>query len=360
MKSQEPRRVLLWTTAYADLLTTGPVGGIGVQMRFWAQAFRAHGWNVFSFYANITPKKCDNCMFIKNNEPHSVFFPLHFFVTLWVLLKISPEVVILRGGKNRNLAFVAFWCKVLGIKAVQFFGSDADFVKDYRTLTFAEMINRRMFNWGLKRIKYFVAQNDAQQTQLREIITDAKSIIIPNIWSEVGEMNHEEEKVILWVGNTRSLKRPQWVFEIAKDFPEENFVLIGGNADSKVYDECVSLAADSDNVRFLGGLPFYETNEWFSRAKVLLCTSEYEGFPNTFLQAWANDVPVLSTVNPGNRITDKKLGFVCNNINEFKVNLGTLLEKECYTQCQEAINSYFVEAHSLDSNYKKLTSFLGV
>ncbi|MBD5325298.1 MAG: glycosyltransferase [Bacteroides sp.] len=360
MKSQNPRRVLLWTTAYADLLTAGPVGGIGVQMMFWAQAFQKSGWNVFSFYAQTKPKECDICTFIKNNEPHSVFFPLHFFVTLWILLKIKPEVVLLRGGKNRNLAFVAFWCKILGIKAVQFFASDVDFVKDYRTLTFAEMINRRMFNWGLKWIKYFVVQNDSQQAQLQKLITTANPIIIPNIWGEVGEANHDEEKVILWVGNTRSLKRPQWVFEIAKDFPEENFVLIGGNADPKVYDECVSLAADSDNVRFLGGLPFSETNEWFSKAKVLLCTSEYEGFPNTFLQAWSNGVPVLSTVNPGNRITDKNLGFVCKDINEFKEMLRAILEKERYSKCQDAINRYFAEAHSLDFNYKKLTSFLGV
>jgi glycosyltransferase involved in cell wall biosynthesis len=47
-------------------------------------------------------------------------------------------------------------------------------------------------------------------------------------------------------------------------------------------------------VEYVGQKTLAEVNELLARAHVLVNTSEHEGFPNTFIQAWMREVPVVS------------------------------------------------------------------
>lgn len=49
-----------------------------------------------------------------------------------------------------------------------------------------------------------------------------------------------------------------------------------------------------DNVNFTGFVPPDEIHEYYRRASLLVCTSEYEDFPNTFLEAWRYATPVVT------------------------------------------------------------------
>ncbi len=71
------RRVVLWTTAYADLLTGARPGGIGVQMMFWSKVFVDNGWRVYSLYNQKEPDKCENCSFLKEKETHLSSFYIY-------------------------------------------------------------------------------------------------------------------------------------------------------------------------------------------------------------------------------------------------------------------------------------------
>ena len=65
------------------------------------------------------------------------------------------------------------------------------------------------------------------------------------------------------------------------------------------------------NPRFeaLGGLSMEETLKWFEKAKVLVVTSDGEGFSNVFIQAWAYRVQILSlSVDPDDLLRDKGMG----------------------------------------------------
>jgi glycosyltransferase involved in cell wall biosynthesis len=51
----------------------------------------------------------------------------------------------------------------------------------------------------------------------------------------------------------------------------------------------------------------------YRNALALLCTSAYEGFPNTFLEAWSHGIPVVSTIDPDNLIARRGLGAVAQD-----------------------------------------------
>lgn len=358
------RKVILWNSATAELLTGGKPGGIGVQLLFWAQAFSHKRWTVYSFYQKDKPHASDLpcCSWLKQFETKPWYFFLYFFFALWIFIKIRPQLIICRGGGDRNLMFIAFWARVFRAKCVVFFGSDADLTNNYSQLSFSKQINNKTFRLGLRLVKYFVVQNDFQHHQLTSLLKQVNVLQIPNIWGDLKnniiDNLQSNRRYILWVGNTRALKRPQWVFEIAKLLPDEKFIMIGGNSDNSVYQECIDRNNIQSNVDFLGGMQFLETNNYFTNAKILLCTSEYEGFPNTFLQAWANNVPVLSTVNPSDRISKYNLGRICDSIDEFVNSIKELNDINIYTNICDSISHYFVEAHSCKSAYTKLMQFL--
>jgi glycosyltransferase involved in cell wall biosynthesis len=64
------------------------------------------------------------------------------------------------------------------------------------------------------------------------------------------------------------------------------------------------------NVAWRGFLPHEQLQEVYRRTAILLCTSESEGFPNVFLEAWGHGVPTLSTVDPDGLIAAHALGEV--------------------------------------------------
>ena len=102
-------------------------------------------------------------------------------------------------------------------------------------------------------------------------------------------------------------------------------------------------------------LSFSETNEFFSQVKLVICTSIYEGFPNTFLQAWANNVPVITTFDPSGLVKSNGLGEVCINIEEFVESINRFMaEDNYYEQIESNIKKYFLKAHNSDFQYNRL------
>ena len=56
-------------------------------------------------------------------------------------------------------------------------------------------------------------------------------------------------------------------------------------------------------------------------AKLFINTSDLEGFPTTYLQAWQRGVPVLSFVNPDDLINPNRLGKVVKDLDEMSAAL---------------------------------------
>ena len=55
-------------------------------------------------------------------------------------------------------------------------------------------------------------------------------------------------------------------------------------------------------------MPYRDVSAFYSRARVLVNTSDVEGFPNTYLQAWASGTPVVAFFDPDGVIAREGLG----------------------------------------------------
>jgi glycosyltransferase involved in cell wall biosynthesis len=69
-------------------------------------------------------------------------------------------------------------------------------------------------------------------------------------------------------------------------------------------------AAGLANVTVHENIPWTEIDEFFEQAGLLVNTSTYEGFPNTFAQAAMHGTPILSwTVDPDGVLTRYRIGI---------------------------------------------------
>jgi len=164
-----------------------------------------------------------------------------------------------------------------------------------------------------------ICQTLSQQKKFKKNF-NLNSIVIP-IGHPVPTKKVKKEKkpLVLWVANIKPIKRPELFIELAQRMRNSGmrFVMIG-RPDEKGYQQRIdSLLKNNPNIEFLGELDLYSTNDWISKACVLVNTSESEGFSNTFVQAWMRETPVLSmNTDPDSMISKEGLGAMVADIDD--------------------------------------------
>jgi len=173
--------------------------------------------------------------------------------------------------------------------------------------------NDIVFNYLLKRSDYVTIQHSGQQ--LNSSSRKSKTILFPNIFnfSNITPRKNSEGEYFVHVGSLTVLKGSINLLRLLRKIDKKNnkFVIIGKPKDSRserIYEELGKL----ENVILMGAVDHQQAMETIANAKALISTSNFEGFPNIFLEAWATGVPVISLkVNPGNIIQKRGLGISC-------------------------------------------------
>ncbi|MEW4490084.1 glycosyltransferase family 4 protein [Thalassoglobus sp. JC818] len=115
----------------------------------------------------------------------------------------------------------------------------------------------------------------------------------------------------LWVGRADPVhKQPQHLIELAKLCPEVRFLMIMNPRD----DVCESQIRETapSNVQIVDRVSFAEMPALYKNASMLINTSSLEGFPNTFLQAAASSIPILSLNVEEEFLKRTQAGFCAN------------------------------------------------
>lgn len=264
------------------------------------------------------------------------------YTIIKALLSADADIYYVRGS-SFILALVVLVARLRG-RSVVFCGAyDLDF--DPERLRLPNFRDRWLYFWGLKRVDAVIAQNEAQQRMARDNFSlDARKI--HNCYPAAVNRSALLPEA-LWVGNFRDTKNPETYLTLARDIPEIQFVMIGGKPGQRDFLQIEQAAKAIPNLNFLGFQPLEETEKYFDRVRVLVNTSEYEGFPNTFLQAWSRGIPVVSFIDPDGLVSRNQLGWVVKNLSEMTACIRAIMNNELGFD-SEQIRNYFAENHLVE------------
>jgi glycosyltransferase involved in cell wall biosynthesis len=169
----------------------------------------------------------------------------------------------------------------------------------------------RVLGQGVRAADIVIAQSEEQRRELQRRGIAAQ--VVPSIYQRAVPIGEAEPIDMLWVGNTTPVKRWEYAYEIARRLPHRRMAVAMNNCSASEYARTQEEASRIPSIRFLGMVSRDALEEWYRNTPLLLNTSVREGFPNTFLEAWAQGTAVLSlNVDPDGVIGRYGLGEVVN------------------------------------------------
>ncbi len=183
-------------------------------------------------------------------------------------------------------------------------------------------LRRRLEKWsteyGIRHADRIVTQTQQQNSLLQRYYGRQADAVIANFHPEPAEpIDKSGPQAVLWIANLKPWKRPEVFVRLAqalRDLPGVRFIMVGaapGGAKNAAWrDVLLQEISRLPNLAYLGHRSHAEVNQLLARATVFVNTSEYEGFPNTFIQAWLRDVVVCSLdVNPDSILDNEHVGI---------------------------------------------------
>ncbi len=159
--------------------------------------------------------------------------------------------------------------------------------------------------------------------------------------------------VLLYVGSIKPLKAVDSLIEALNIFTKEKIqknnliVLIAGDGESKseLEQRVISLNLQ-DNIKFLGNIKREEVPELYNLADMYTICSEFEGLPISLLEAFANNLPCITSDAPGLHnlsINNKNsLLFKTRDVNDYAQKIELLLsDLELQKQLKNSANLYY-------------------
>lgn len=338
-----------WLSRSSTVQTSG---GAELQQAFIGRALREKGYDVSYIsldHGQPDGESIEGLTIYKSFKPEEGIFGIRFayprLYKIWKALKRANADIYYVRCATFLPGILAIFCKMYAKKFVFAGAHETDFSPN--KFRFPTKRDEVLYKYGLQRAHAIIVQSSDQKKLLWENFR-LKGKVIRNFYPyDPVRLPDSQRKNILWVSTMRAWKRPSQFIRLARSFPSETFVMIGGRAsaaDGKLFDEIKKRAAKVKNLQFLGFQPFEITERYFDKSKVLVNTSEYEGFPNTFLQAWLRGIPVISYVDPDDVIATNRLGLVVHSEEDLPRALSTVLYSHSWDS--GPILKYFNQNHS--------------
>jgi len=338
---------------------TGHIGGVERQQSFMARWLASRGYAVSMLTWDegaVDGEQTHGVRVFNICRKESGIRGIRFFYPRWTALiaamvRANADLYYQNCGEYVT-GQVAWWCKKNKRKFVYSIASDPDVdpsLPEMKTLR-----ERILYRYGLRHADQIVVQTTVQQNRLKSG-WDLNSTLIPMPGlADSGERTmaryptDKKQARVLWVGRIDEVKRLEWLIQIARLCPGIQFDVIGKtHGDNEYVRSLDNQAMHVKNIVRHGYVPPEHLADYYARASVLCCTSRHEGFPNTFLEAWSQGVPVVSTVDPDGLIVRKKLGSVATDVPGLASAIQSLLDsREWWEQASENARIYYQMHHT--------------
>ncbi len=316
--------------AYNVLVPNGSarhIGGAETQQVLLARGLAQRGWQVSMIvfdHGQPDGQVVDGIRLIKSVPRDGGVPVLRFFhprlTGLWSAMRRADADIYYQRGAESETGLVAMWCRRQRRKFV--FALAGHHMLTRRSASRLTGWEALLSRYGMARADLILVQTAEQQALLHTRFA-LRSCILRNALAPAARGNAgsgpgpAERSGVLWVGRFDPIKRFDWCLDLAERLPDLPFVVVGmGNKRSAGAVAMQRRAAGLRNVSMAGYVPPDRMAAYYRSARALLCTSLSEGFPNTFLEAWSQGTPVVSTVDPDGIVKGHGLGFVARVLQE--------------------------------------------
>lgn len=331
--------------ALFDLTSSRTFGGASVQLFNIAQALSsfedvhvvqglyeyAHVYNNISHEAAEIDFVCA--------EKDSLW--IKFKKTFKFLKRHHPDFVLQR-GLTLFSCFLALFCRLSGIHFIFMFAHDLEakgrYQKNAKKCPLYPLL--LWSSWKL------IAQHKWQYSKLPR----NKRLLVYSGYPMPKRRSPKPLDPVLWVGRLEPWKNPEIFLDLARAFPRRNFVMIapGFHRYHEYGKKIQDIAGKLANITLLDFVPYQKINKYFAQASYYVNTSDEEGFPNTFVQAAMNSVPIISfKVNPDNILSEYDLGICCNSSLDVLLSALKTNSADYKRYCENAYN-YAYERHDIN------------
>jgi glycosyltransferase involved in cell wall biosynthesis len=280
----------------------------------------------------------------------------------WRAMRRADAEIYYQRAAGMLTGVIAQFCRRQGRKSVYAAAHDSDFLPGRQYIRLRR--DRWLFEYGLRHVDAVLAQNAVQQALCR-LHYGRNPPIARSCYVASPSASRDPEGYVLWVSTLREFKRPELLLDLAQALPEIRFRMIGGPggdrpSDLSYYHRLEHRARQTANVEFMGFVPFPEVEAHFDQASLFVSTSEQEGFPNTFLQAWARGIPTVSFLDPGLPPARTPICTVARDVQQAR-NLvrGLLADRRAWESLGDRCRRYYLARHTLSAIVPALERFLG-
>lgn len=248
---------------------------------------------------------------------------------MWKALKRADADIYYQRAANAAAGIVALFCILKNKKFIHSIASERNVDDSY--IKNENIIRTVLYRFGIKHANLVVAQTIHQQKLLKKNFNIEGALIKSMHILPDNKPEKSQPPTVLWVSSLRELKQPELFLKIAQAIPSANFQMIGGATQENLllYEKMKESARKIPNLDFVGFVPYHKVNQYFDSASIFINTSKVEGFPNTFIQAWARYVPTVSlNVDPDGIICKNEMGFHSKTFEQMVLDVKKIINDE--------------------------------
>lgn len=355
--------ILIVDAGIAALLDNqnAPVGGASVQAYSWVK-----GLQKYVKLKLLSDSKENTKSNIVHLYPEGLPFKKNLIVRmihyLFLIRKEKPtHVFVTIAGLNTFIWGIV--CFLTNTTYIQRISNDIVYDADsYRkNLGLIKFVLSRI---GINFVDCVLCQNKYQYNNLVKVVDSEKVHIVKNPFytkrDKTINTDNNSQQYVSWVGLFQYQKNLEELYKITLKLPDIQFKVAGTsiNKVDSVTLKYLEKLKTLDNVEFVGLLDRKDIIDFIAHSKCLLNTSRYEGYSNTYLEAFSVGTPVItrSKTDPDNVIRSNSLGLVADTYEELPQLIESAFSSD--KDYSKATKEYMNKYHGADQIASDLLSIL--
>jgi glycosyltransferase involved in cell wall biosynthesis len=315
-------------------------GGSEIQAYFLAQELRKRGWEVH--YIRESSRKRSKEEIIDGIILHSL--PPRHTKLKWLNTRLLHKLMgMIKADVWYCRATISYvfpaWlnARKIGGKLIWACSHDAyvtkkmkkEITKESFLRKIASLLDRYLFLMALRKIDLIILQSDHQKKLLKKN-WGLEGQVIYNSFPIIPFRGAKREPIIMWIARLQPWKHPEKYIELVRKLHKKHYQFLAVGREMghpRLTEEFQKTQKEIPAFEYLGEIGRNRIFGYLEKARVLVNTSDYEGFSNTFIEAWLHGVPLVSLkVDPDNLIRENGLGSVSGNMEQLARDVESLME----------------------------------